>query len=62
MPDIEFISKGILLLKKGVLIGSSASGDGKFIVRLIGDRKPEGKELEGTRATLEDVYLKAFED
>ncbi len=100
VPDIEFISKEILLLKKGILIGSgtpaslvsmvvpyvfevetdreglekykkdyrianigsSASGDGRFIVRLIGDRKPEGEVLEGTRATLEDVYLKAFED
>ena len=100
VPDIEFISKEILLLKKGVLvesgtpaslvskvvpfvfevesdreglerykadyrianIGSSAAGDGKFIVRLIGDKKPEGKVLEGTRATLEDVYLREFED
>ncbi|MBO5228988.1 MAG: ATP-binding cassette domain-containing protein [Lachnospiraceae bacterium] len=100
VPDIEFISKEILLLKKGVLIGSgtpaslvktvipyvfevetdreglerykagyrianigsSASGDGKFIVRLIGDKKPEGEVLEGTRTTLEDVYLRAFED
>lgn len=99
VPDIEFISKEILLLKKGVLvesgtpaslvskvvpyvfevesdreelenykadyrianIGSSASGDGKFIVRLIGDKKPEGKVLDGTRATLEDVYLREFE-
>ncbi len=100
VPDIEFISKEILLLKKGVLIGSgtpaslvatvvpyvfevetdrgglekykndykianigsSASGDGKFIVRLIGDKKPESAVLEGTRASLEDVYLRAFED
>ncbi len=100
VPDIEFISKEILLLKKGVLIGSgtpaslvsmvvpyvfevetdreglekykkdyrianigsSASGDGRFIVRLIGNMKPSGEVLEGTRATLEDVYLKAFED
>ena len=100
VPDIEFISKEILLLKKGVLIGSgtpaslvstvvpyvfevetdreglekykadyrianigsSASGDGKFIVRLIGDKKPKGEVLEGTRASLEDVYLRAFED
>ncbi|MBQ9765871.1 MAG: ABC transporter ATP-binding protein [Lachnospiraceae bacterium] len=100
VPDIEFISKEILLLKKGKLIGSgtpaslvsqvvpyvfevetdreglekykkdyrianigsSASGDGKFIVRLIGDRIPGGELLDGTRATLEDVYLRAFED
>ncbi len=100
VPDIEFISKEILLLKKGVLIGSgtaaslvstvvpyvfevetdreglekykadyrianigsSASGDGRFIVRLIGDIIPSGEVLEGTRATLEDVYLRAFED
>ena len=100
VPDIEFISKEILLLKKGILIGSgtpaslvstvvpyvfevetdregletyktdyrianigsSASGDGRFIVRLIGDKRPSGEVLEGTRATLEDVYLKAFED
>ncbi len=100
VPDIEFISKEILLLKKGVLIGSgtpaslvstvvpyvfevetdreglkkykadyrianigsSASGDGRFIVRLIGDIRPSGDVLEGTRATLEDVYLRAFED
>ncbi len=100
VPDIEFISKEILLLKKGVLIGSgtpaslvstvvpyvfevetdreglekykadyrianigsSASGDGRFIVRLIGDLRPSGEVLEGTRATLEDVYLRAFED
>ncbi len=100
VPDIEFISKEILLLKKGVLIGhgtpaklvsevvpyvfevetdreglekykadyrignigSSASGNGKFIVRLIGEKKPEGEVLEGTRASLEDVYLREFED
>ncbi len=100
VPDIEFISKEILLLKKGVLIGhgtpaslvktvmpyvfevetdragldayradyrianigSSASGDGRFVVRLIGDKRPEGEVLSGTRATLEDVYLRAFED
>ncbi len=43
-------------------IGSSASGDGRFIVRLIGDIRPSGEVLEGTRATLEDVYLRAFED
>ncbi|MBR6637886.1 MAG: ATP-binding cassette domain-containing protein, partial [Lachnospiraceae bacterium] len=100
VPDIEFISKEILLLKKGVLIGhgtpaelvstvvpyvfevetdreglekykadyrignigSSATDNGKFIVRLIGEKKPEGDVLEGTRASLEDVYLRAFED
>lgn len=100
VPDIEFISKEILLLKKGVLIGhgtpaklvsevvpyvfevetdreglekykadyrignigSSATDNGKFIVRLIGDKKPDGEVLEGTRASLEDVYLRAFED
>lgn len=100
VPDIEFISKEILLLKKGILIGhgtpaklvsevvpyvfevetdreglekyksdyrignigSSATDNGKFIVRLIGDKKPEGEVLEGTRASLEDVYLRAFED
>ncbi|MBE5948390.1 MAG: ABC transporter ATP-binding protein [Lachnospiraceae bacterium] len=100
VPDIEFISKEILLLKKGVLIGhgtpaklvsevvpyvfevetdreglekykadyrignigSSATDNGKFIVRLIGEKKPEGEVLEGTRASLEDVYLRAFED
>lgn len=100
VPDIEFISKEILLLKKGELIesgtparlvakvspyvfeleidkegmekykadyrianiGSSASADGKFIVRLIGDKKPDGALLTGTRATLEDVYLREFDD
>ncbi|MBR6638176.1 MAG: ABC transporter ATP-binding protein [Lachnospiraceae bacterium] len=100
VPDIEFISKEILLLKKGVLIGhgtpaelvskvvpfvfevetdreglekykadyrignigSSATDNGKFIVRLIGEKKPAGEVLEGTRASLEDVYLRAFED
>ena len=99
VPDIEFIAREILLLKKGVLvesgtpaklvsgvvpyvfeaetdkegletyradyrignIGSSAGEEGKFVVRLIGEKRPEGRVLEGTRASLEDVYLREFD-
>ena len=65
MFEVETDRKGLEKYKEDYRIGnigSSATDNGKFIVRLIGEKKPKGEVLEGTRASLEDVYFRAFED